>query len=115
MHMAKPERVDAAEPRVEVDSRYSTENAQPTAWSEARQVLADAELYWVTTVRVDGRPHVTPVVGVWSDHALYFSSGAEEQKSKNIAQNAHCLLTTGCNKWAEGLDLVVHGEARTIR
>jgi hypothetical protein len=34
----------------------------------------------VSTVQVDGRPHVTPVVAVWTGGKLCFSTGAEEQK-----------------------------------
>jgi hypothetical protein len=33
-----------------------------------------------------------------------------ERKAKNLADNAHCVLTTGCNG-LDGLDLVVEGEA----
>ena len=35
---------------------------------------------WLTTVRADGRPHVTPLVAVWLDDAIHFSTGPEEQK-----------------------------------
>ncbi|QFG25164.1 pyridoxamine 5'-phosphate oxidase family protein [Actinomadura sp. WMMB 499] len=34
------------------------------SWPEARRLLEDAELYWLATVRADGRPHVTPLIGV---------------------------------------------------
>jgi len=33
-------------------------------WPEAREHLEMAELYWLTTVRGDGRPHVTPLIAV---------------------------------------------------
>ena len=62
-------------------------------------------------MRADGRPHVTPLVAVWSDDALYFSTGADEQKAMNLQHNAHVILTTGCNGWEHGLDIVVEGEA----
>jgi len=42
--------------------------------------LEDAELFWITTVRVDGRPHVTPLVAVWLDDAIHFATGAGEQQ-----------------------------------
>jgi hypothetical protein len=69
----------------------------------------------VSTVRPDGRPHVTPVVAVWMDGALHFSSGPGEQKSRNMAANRHCAVTTGCNAWDERLDIVLHGEAVVVR
>ncbi|MFB7546034.1 DUF6191 domain-containing protein [Streptomyces sp. NPDC056154] len=39
----------------------------------------------MSTVRPDGRPHVTPLIGVWSQSALYFSTGASERKGLNDA------------------------------
>jgi nitroimidazol reductase NimA-like FMN-containing flavoprotein (pyridoxamine 5'-phosphate oxidase superfamily) len=64
-----------------------------------------------TTVRADGRPHVTPVVAVWADEAVCFSTGPDEQKSVNLRANPHVVLTTGCNSWDSGLDVVVEGPA----
>ncbi len=55
-------------------SAFSSPDATPTAWSRARDELADADLYWLSTVRPDGRPHVTPLLGVWLEGALYFST-----------------------------------------
>lgn len=102
-------------PETTIDLRYSSDNAQPTPWPDAVVHLQNAELFWVSTVRSGGRPHVTPVVGVWLDDAFYFSSGAEEQKSKNLAASPHCAVTTGCNRWNEGLDIVLLGDAVPVR
>ena len=41
----------------------------------------------LSTVRADGRPHVTPLVAVWLDGALYFCTGEGEQKERNIRRN----------------------------
>jgi nitroimidazol reductase NimA-like FMN-containing flavoprotein (pyridoxamine 5'-phosphate oxidase superfamily) len=90
---------------------FSGEDAVPTAWERGREVLRDAELYWVTTVRPDGRPHVTPLIGVWWEGALHFTTGATERKARNLAADPHCALTTGVNSLADGLDVVVEGEA----
>ena len=102
-------------PRATLDARYSEENAQATSWTGAVARLEAAGLFWVSTVRTDGRPHVTPVVAVWMDGALYFSSGPGEQKSRNLAANQHCAVTTGCNTWNEGFDIVLNGEAVVVR
>jgi hypothetical protein len=102
-------------PRTTLDARYSQESARATPWPEAVAHLEAAGLFWVSTVRPDSRPHVTPVVAVWMDGALYFSSGPREQKSRNLAANRHCAVTTGCNIWDEGLDIVLHGEAVAVR
>src|SRR5262249_26532639 len=63
-----------------------------------------------STVRTDGRPHVTPLVAVWHDDALHFNSTYTSQKAVNLRGNPHVILTTGCNQ-IEGLDVVVEGDA----
>ncbi|RIQ11087.1 pyridoxamine 5'-phosphate oxidase family protein [Jiangella rhizosphaerae] len=102
-------------PETTIDPRYSSDDAQPIPWQDAVTHLQNAELFWVSTVRTGGQPHVTPVVGVWLDDAFYFSSGAEEQKSRNLAASPHCAVTTGCNRWDEGLDIVLLGDAIAVR
>jgi pyridoxine/pyridoxamine 5'-phosphate oxidase len=101
----------AKEPMTELDERFSSEDATPMPWTEARGRLEAAELAWLTTVRPDGRPHATPLVFVWLDGGLYFCTGPDERKAHNLARNAHCIVTTGCNALDEGLDLVVEGDA----
>lgn len=100
------------EPVTELCS-FSSPNASATAWERGRRELQDAELYWLSTVRPDGRPHVTPLLGVWLDGALYFCTGPTERKAKNLEQNAGCVLTTGRNG-LDGLDLVIEGRATTV-
>lgn len=102
-------------PVTTLDSRYSGDQAQAMPWAEAVVLLEQAELFWVSTVRVDGQPHVTPVVAVWLEGALYFGSGPAEQKSRNLAANSHCSVTTGCNKWDDGFDIVLHGEVEIVQ
>lgn len=102
-------------PQATLDARYSGEDVPATPWPDVTARLEKAELFWVTSIRPDGRPHVTPVVGVWLEGALYFSSGPDEQKSRNLAANRRCAVTTGCNAWNEGFDIVLHGEAVVTR
>src|SRR4051794_36091070 len=82
-------------PVAELDARYSEDGAQPTSWQEARHVLRDARTSWLSTVRPNGRPHVTPLLTVWEEEAPWFCTGAEERKGLNLAANPHCVLTTG--------------------
>ncbi len=102
------------DPVAELHPQFSSDDATPTPWAEARGRLEKAEVFWLTTVRPDGRPHVTPLLSVWLDGALYFCTGDSERKAKNLAHNAHCVLTTGCNALNEGLDLAVEGEAMRV-
>ena len=99
------------EPVTEQDVRFGDPETPPTPWAEALRVLESAELFWISTVRSDGRPHVTPLPAVWHDGRLHFCTGPEEQKAVNLARNPHLALTTGSNRWKEGLDLVVEGDA----
>ena len=98
-------------PATTLDQPYSDPAATAVKWEETRRVLETAELFWLSTVRADGRPHVTPVVAAWAEEAIWFSTGAEEQKFANLRANPHVVLTTGCNRWDQGLDVVVEGDA----
>lgn len=80
-------------------------------WAEAQRQLAEAETYWLATSRPEGRPHVMPVLAVWVNKALYFSTGANTRKGKNLARNAHCVISVGNHR----LDLVVEGRAAKLR
>jgi general stress protein 26 len=99
------------EPATTLDPRFSEPGAAETTWSETLAALEAAQLSWLTTVRADGRPHVTPLVAVWLDDAVHFSTGAGEQKAVNLQSNPHVVITTGCNEWERGLDVVVEGDA----
>lgn len=104
----------AVEPVTELDARFSDPGAVATPWQDARQTIEEAELFWITTVRADGRPHVTPLPAVWQDDVLHFCTGAAEQKGINLTRNARCALTTGNSAWKAGLDIVIEGEARRV-
>jgi hypothetical protein len=51
-------------PTAQIDARFGVPTATAPAWTAVERQLTEAELYWLTTVRADGRPHVTPLVGV---------------------------------------------------
>jgi nitroimidazol reductase NimA-like FMN-containing flavoprotein (pyridoxamine 5'-phosphate oxidase superfamily) len=96
-----------------LDTRFS-EATQPTEWADANRVLETAELYWLTTVRKDGRPHTTPLVGVWGDRSFVFCTGPDEQKARNLEHQTTLTVTTGTNTWQAGLDVVVEGAAARV-
>jgi general stress protein 26 len=97
-----------------LDGRFSEPDARPIDWETTRRTLESAELSWISTVRGDGRPHVSPLVTVWLDDALYFTTGPSEQKAKNLEQNTHVVVTTGSNGWRAGIDVTVEGGARRV-
>ncbi|HEY3614886.1 MAG TPA: pyridoxamine 5'-phosphate oxidase family protein [Gaiellales bacterium] len=105
----------ARQPETELDARFSSREASATPWDEAERILREAEIFWISTVRRDGRPHVTPLIAVWLDGSLFFSTGPGEQKARNLEHSPLCTLTTGRNRIGEGLDVVVEGAAVNVR
>ncbi|WP_275001910.1 pyridoxamine 5'-phosphate oxidase family protein [Promicromonospora iranensis] len=102
------------DPVTTLDTRFSAPDAEPTSWQATQEVLENAQISWLTTVRADGRPHVTPLVAVWLDGALHFTTGPEEQKAVNLTANPNVVLTTGRDTWDEGVDVVVEGPAYRV-
>src|SRR5580658_8895379 len=98
-------------PTTTLNALFSEPDATATRWDDARPLLESAELFWIATVRADGRPHVTPLVAVWLDDALHFCTGETEQKAANLRDNQNVIFLTGCNEWERGMDLVVEGRA----
>jgi hypothetical protein len=97
-----------------LDTRFSDPAAEPVSWDRVDNALAAAELYWLSTVRTDGRPHVTPLVGLWVDHSFVFCTGPAEQKALNLQGTSAVAVTTGANTWKDGLDVVVEGTALRV-
>ena len=101
-------------PTGQIDPRYGDASATAPPWDDIERLLTDAQLYWIITVRADGRPHAVPLVGVWHDGAFAFCTGPEEQKQRNLDANPQVAVTTGstgANGWDSGKDLVVEGTA----
>jgi hypothetical protein len=84
-------------------------------WSRPRDLLdqhmtgADTPRF-LNTVRPDGRPHSAGVGALWHDGVLYFVSGPDTQKSRNLAANPACTISARL----PGLDLVLNGEAERV-
>ncbi len=89
------------------------------AWSRVRDVLTAPSPpdtpgghipSYLGTVRPDGRPHATRVGIRWYDGDLYFLSGPDTRKSRNLAANPACTFALQLNE----LDVVLEGEAAPI-
>jgi general stress protein 26 len=50
---------------------------------------------WISTTRPDGRPHAVPVWYIWDGRNLYFISGRNLQKAKNLAHQAWIVVHAG--------------------
>jgi general stress protein 26 len=62
------------------------------SWDHVQERMAAAGNYWVATVRPDGRPHATPVWGLWVDRAFYFGAGQRTRKWRNLSQNPNVAV-----------------------
>lgn len=102
----------ASEPDVELGP-FSSPGAQATPWASALAVIGEAEVFWLSTVRPDGRPHVTPLLAFWSLGGMCFTTGGEERKARNLEDNRHCVLTTGTSALT-GVDVVIEGLASVV-
>lgn len=84
-------------------------------WSRPRDILAadppqPGASFFLGTARPDGRPHAAAVGALWRDGDLYFTSGAETRKARNLAANPACTFAVGL----EGIDLILEGEATRV-
>lgn len=94
---------------------FSQPDATPTPWAAGLELLRTADTFWLSTVRPDGRPHVTPLIAVWHADALWFATGPDERKATNLARNPSCVLTTGASDLvAGGFDVVIEGRAEQV-
>ena len=101
-------------PVADIAEDFSSPGTTALPWTDAEEQLRRADVFWLATVRADGRPHVVPVLAVWLDGSLWFLTGHGEQKVKNLATNGHVSITTGRNDLGEGFDVVVEGRARAV-
>jgi len=80
-------------------------------WSHVIERMAEAQNYWVCTISPDGRPHATPVWGLWLDDRLYFGGGPQTRRNRNLAENPAV-----CVHLESGSDVVIlHGDAHELR
>src|SRR5262249_52613152 len=123
--MASPKR-----PSRRQSSKKSTSQFQPTAsrpfapgyglaedakgllpWSWVAKQMAKCHTFWIATVRLENRPHVMPVWGVWLDDAFYFSTGRKSRKGRNLASNPACTITNDDGENA----VIVEGSAEEVK
>jgi len=94
---------------------FSYPDATPVPWSEGLDHVIAAETFWLSTVRSDGRPHLTPLIAVWHGDGIWFTTGPDEQKVRNLAANPACILTTGRSELVDGgFDVVLEGMAEQV-
>nr|BFE58005.1 pyridoxamine 5'-phosphate oxidase family protein [Dactylosporangium thailandense] len=103
---------DPAPPRTSLGP-YSSAGAAPVPWEATEWALRRIQKFQLCTVRPDGRPHVTPLLAIWAHGAMWFTTGDEEQKARNLGANRHCVLTAG-TATLTGVDYVIEGTASLV-
>jgi len=81
----QPANATVSLPRVPAD--YGLRGTRFLSWNHAEERLVRSRNYWICTARPDGRPHSIPVWGMWMDGALYFGTGRDTRKAKNLSHN----------------------------
>src|SRR4051794_21682348 len=84
-------------------------------WSRPRDLLAagpeqPGNTFFLSTLRPDGRPHAAGIGAMWFDGDLYFTSGPETRKARNLAVNPACTIAIAL----KGIDLILEGEATRV-
>lgn len=83
-----------AEPTVQslhLPAEYGSAS-ETLSWSAVSRRLEEAALYWLCTVRPDGRPHAVPVDGLWMDAAIWFGGSDAAVHQVNISTNPRVVL-----------------------
>lgn len=83
-------------------------------WERVEAQLLDALHFWAVTVRADGRPHVIPRWGVWTEGAFWYDGSPDTVHVRNLAANpqmalhlesgAHAVVLEGTAAPSEPLD-----------
>ena len=84
-------------------------------WSRPRGLLdgldPSAMITWfLGTTGTTGRPLAAGVGAMWIDGGLYFTSGDETKKSKDLVANPHASISVSL----EGIDLVFEGPVERV-
>jgi len=91
-----------------------TSETAPLPWKRARDLLDAGALAeaasFLGTVRPDGRPHSARIGAAWHDGSVYFQTGQQTRKARNLEGNPACTLSASLT----GIDLVFEGLAERV-
>ncbi len=83
----------------------------PLPWSRPRDLLAASLFFgrpaFLGSVRPDGLPHSAAIGAMWLNGNIYFTSGPDTRKSRNLAANPACTISAKL----ENIDMVFEGKA----
>lgn len=86
----------------------------PLPWSRPHDLLAAGVFFgrpaFLGTVRPEGTPHSAGIGAIWMEGDIYFTSGPDTRKARNLAENPACTISAKL----ETLDIVFEGEAKRV-
>jgi nitroimidazol reductase NimA-like FMN-containing flavoprotein (pyridoxamine 5'-phosphate oxidase superfamily) len=74
---------------------YGIDRAQTEkmlTWEWVSEQMLNSRNYWICSTKPDGKPHAVPVWGVWLNEKLYFGTGRNSRKAKNLALNPEVVV-----------------------
>ena len=91
-----------------------TSETDTMPWNRALDLLDGGALgegaAFLGTVRPAGRPHSARIGAAWYDGDVYFQTGKQTRKARNLEANSACTLSTSLT----GIDLVFEGVAERV-
>lgn len=72
--------------------RFPRDRRELGSWEHAEQRLRESRSYWLVTVRPDGRPHATPLWGVWLEYALFLDGPPTTTWGRNLTLNPEVTI-----------------------
>ena len=61
-------------------------------WDWVSNAMEKSRNYWICSTRPDGRPHATPVWGLWINDVFYFGASRSSVKSKNFEHTPQVVV-----------------------
>ncbi|HLI08030.1 MAG TPA: pyridoxamine 5'-phosphate oxidase family protein [Ktedonobacteraceae bacterium] len=71
-------------------------------WNKVDLPLRAMRSIWISTTRLDGRPHAVPVWFIWDGKNIYFITRRDMQKAKNLARQPWVIVHAG-----DGDDVII--------
>jgi hypothetical protein len=94
-------------PKIPAEYGIPKNNKGLLPWSHVTTRMSQAMHYWICTVGSDGRPHVTPVDGLWLEDKLYFGGSPRTRRNRDLTANPAVSVHLDSSD-----DVVIlHGEA----
>jgi nitroimidazol reductase NimA-like FMN-containing flavoprotein (pyridoxamine 5'-phosphate oxidase superfamily) len=80
---------------------------QLVEWSAVRSALESVKIFWLGTVKPNGRPHATPIWGAWVNDTYFWDGSPEARWARNLAANPAIVVHIEHN----GMAVMVEGDA----